>query len=321
MGALKEKGIPLDQVKRVPYRDAFLIGELLTNRITILAGEPKTGKTLLAVGMVTALLNGDSEFLGLPVHRRLERVVFGLTDDGADEELGERFAGTGFDRNRITVFPAVDTDTDAYWSDLTRDLVEHRADLFVFDNILGGLGRSEDISSSVTAASIIRNLRQVATAGISVLAVTHTAKGTSEGLSVASSPIGGRAIAGGARGIIALRFSKTGGRVIETAINRARESLSLPVSVTRAAADSDAPVWTVREPKKRREPLHEATGRAQGLAAHILAIQPQEKTLNAVAMRFAGDFGWKPETARKRLWGLIEHDGAQWVPAAEAAGG
>jgi hypothetical protein len=320
VGALKEKGIPLDQVKRVPYRDAFLIGELLTSRITILAGEPKTGKTLLAVGMVTALLNGDSEFLGLPVHRRLERVVFGLTDDGADEELGERFAGTGFDRSRITVFPAVDTDTDAYWTELTRDLVDHRADLFVFDNILGGLGRGEDISSPVTAASIIRNLRQVATAGIPVLAVTHTAKGTSEGLSVASSPIGGRAIAGGARGIIALRSRKAGGRVIETAINRAMENLNLPVHVTRAAADSDAPVWTVRPPKGGRH-LHEVTDRAQEMAAHILATQPEEKTLNAVATRFAKDFDWKPETARRRLRGRVEHDGAQWVPAAEAAGG
>jgi hypothetical protein len=326
MGALKEKGFSLDQVKRVPYKDAFLIGELLTSRITILAGEPKTGKTLLAVGMVTALLKGDSEFLGLPIHRRVERVVFGLTDDGAKEELHERFAGQGINESRIRGFLAEDADTDAYWTELTQDLVDHGTDLFVFDNILGGLGRGEDISSSVTAASIIRNLRQVASAGIPVLAVTHTAKGTSEGLSVASSPIGGRAIAGGARGIIALRFSKSGGRVIETAINRARENLNLPVSVARVSEDSEAPVWTVRQQGKTQAPKQpSAADRAAEMAAHILDVQPEETSVNAVSLRYAEQFGWAPETARRPLKKLIKHDGSLWVPVgeveAEAAGG
>ncbi|MEV6776034.1 hypothetical protein [Streptomyces syringium] len=41
MGAIKEKGLQLHQIERIPYEEAFLIGDLLTTRITILSGEPK----------------------------------------------------------------------------------------------------------------------------------------------------------------------------------------------------------------------------------------------------------------------------------------
>lgn len=53
----------------------------------------------------------------------------------------------------------------------------------------------EDISSSVTAQRFGHSLRPITDMGIPVLVVTHTPKGTVEGMSVASSPIGGRAIA------------------------------------------------------------------------------------------------------------------------------
>lgn len=319
MGALKETGRPLSQVKRVPYEEAFLIEDLLTSRLTILSGEPKTGKTLLAVGMVTALLNGDDDFLGQRVHRRVEHVAFGLTDDGAEEELHERFVAS--DRDKITSFSALRIGSEGSWSEVARELVESRADLFVYDNILGGLGAEDDIASSLTAANVVKNLRRVVEAGIPVLAVTHTAKGNSEGLSVASSPIGGRALAGGARGIIALRMSRDGGRVIETAINRARENLRLPVEVTRPKEDSELPLWTIRQPRaagpsKRKS----ADDRAREMAARILAEQPSENSWNAVAMRYAGGFGWSPETARKHLAKFITYDEeaeTRWVPVGE----
>lgn len=309
MGALRDTGIALSQVRRVPYRDAFLIGDLLTSRITLLSGEPKAGKTLLAVGMVTALLDGSHDFLGLPVHRQLQKVVFGLTDDGAKEELRERFAT---DEDKVTVFSVTDTGSPSYWADLNDDLRSHGADLFVLDNILGSLGNQDDISSSVTATAVIRNLRPISEAGIPVLAITHTPKGAIEGSNVASSPIGGRAIGGGARGIIALRKSAGSGRRVQTAINRARQDLDLAVEVGRKTPDSEVPVWTVRQ-QTRQVRGQETADKVSALVERILKDQPAEDSMRAVAKRYAADYGWRAETARSKLKGRITHDGAAWI--------
>lgn len=318
MAALRDSGIKLNQVQRVPYENAFLIGDLLTDRITLLAGEPKAGKTLLAVGMVIALLNGEDEFLGLPVHRQLKHVVFGLSDDGAMEELRERFVGA-VDESRITVFPVTNTGAANYWTDLRDELREQDADLFVLDNILGSLGDGDDITSSVTATTIIRNLRPISAAGIPVLAVTHTPKGAVEGSSVASSPIGGRAIGGGARGIVALRNSKSGGHIIQTAINRAKQNLNLKVNVQRLGPGADVPVWSIRE-RERAEPARgkDTSDRVQALVGQVLQEQPALSSLNAIAKAYGPTYGWKAETARKRLQGRIKHDGTKWTeePAA-----
>ncbi|ATW49163.1 hypothetical protein CGZ69_15885 [Streptomyces peucetius subsp. caesius ATCC 27952] len=104
MGAITTKGRKLHQIEHVPYEKAFLIGDLLTSNITMLVGEPKAGKTNFAAGMSAALLNGADEFLGRPVLRPCRRIVFGLTDDGAEGELRERLHGA-VPRDSVTVFP------------------------------------------------------------------------------------------------------------------------------------------------------------------------------------------------------------------------
>ncbi|MET8567904.1 hypothetical protein [Streptomyces sp. NPDC004783] len=40
MGAITFKGRKLHEIEHVPYEQAFLIGDLLTSNITMLAGEP-----------------------------------------------------------------------------------------------------------------------------------------------------------------------------------------------------------------------------------------------------------------------------------------
>jgi RecA-family ATPase len=222
MGAIKDKGRQLHQIERVPYEDAFLIGDLLSTRITTLAGEPKAGKTLLAAGMGIALINGEKEFLGQPVLRKVDHIVFGLTDDGAPEELKERLHG-GVPADSVTVFPVEDPGHSGYWPGIVDDLIDMKPGLFVLDNIIGALAPGEDIASSVTAQRIMRSLKPISQAGIPVLLVTHTPKGPAEGTTVASSPIGGRAIAAGSRAVIALRNSEKHGRRIRTTINRATE--------------------------------------------------------------------------------------------------
>jgi len=312
MGALTEKGRTLDLIERVPYRDAFLIGDLLTSRITILAGEPKSGKTLLAVGMATAMINGEPDFLGLPVHRKAERVVFGLTDDGAEEEIKERFRDAVPDA-AVVVFPVERTGVSGYWGSVRDDLTDHGADLFVLDNVVGALAPGDDIAASPTAQRVVDNLKPISRAGVPVLTVTHTPKGSGEGFSVASAPIGGRAIAGGARGIIALRRSARDGRRVQTAINRATQDLDLDVTVRRRASDSEVPVWAVRSvspgPTADPDPWDE-------LVTRIVDDQPAADSLTRLGDLYADTTSWSPSTIRQRLRGRVTHDTQRWVRAA-----
>ncbi|WP_282694020.1 AAA family ATPase [Streptomyces sp. CC208A] len=312
MGAIKDMGRQLHQIERVPYEDAFLIGDLLTTRTTILSGEPKAGKTLLSAGMGAALLNGEPTFLGQPVHRKLDHVVFGLTDDGAPEEMKERLHGAVPD-DAVTIFPVEDPGDSGYWAGIAVDLAEMRPGLFVLDNLIGALAPGEDIASSVTAQRIMRSLRPISEAGIPTLVVTHTPKGTGEGMSVSSSPIGGRAIAAGARGLIVLRNSGKYGRRIQTASNRAREDLDIAVTVRRAGKHSEVPVWERAEPALKLVSLPKAKAWDEDLIARIVKEQPEETTYKALAVRYAPEVGRKWETVRPKLSDALAHVDGRWV--------
>jgi hypothetical protein len=144
LGAIKDKGLQLHQSKRVPYEESFLIGDLLTTRITVLSGEPKAGKTLLSAGMGTALLNGEETFPGQPVLRKLDHIVFGLTDDGAPEELKERMQGV-VPGDAVTIFPVDDPGDPCYWAGIAEDLADIRPGLFILDNIIGALAPGEEL--------------------------------------------------------------------------------------------------------------------------------------------------------------------------------
>ncbi|MFE6667023.1 AAA family ATPase [Streptomyces sp. NPDC057697] len=313
LGAIKDKGRQLHQIKRVPYEDAFLIGDLLTTRTTVLSGEPKAGKTLLSAGMGIALLNGEPTFLGLPVLRKLDTIVFGVTDDGAPEELRERLHGAVPD-HAVTIFPVEDHGHAGYWEGIAADLADMRPGLFVLDNIIGALAPGEDIASSVTAQRIMRSLRPISEAGIPTLLVTHTPKGTGEGMSVASSPIGGRAIGAGARGLIALRNSGKHGRRLQTASNRAREELDLSVTVRRADESSEVPIWERAEPGlKVVSRLPKAQRWDTDLIARIVEEQPEEATYAPLSKRYARIVGRSPETVRAKLRDALERVDGRWV--------
>jgi hypothetical protein len=298
--------LSLDQIKPTRYEDAFLIGDLLTERATLLAGEPKAGKSLLACGMVIALLDHSAdEFLGFPIHRHVQRVLWGVTDDGADEELQARLVGA-VPGGSVKVLPIPATPDTATWTSVVETIRNERADLFVLDHVLGSLPDGADISSPLTATQVAANLRVLSTAGVPVLGITHTPKGPGEGFSTSSSIIGGRAIAAAARGLLVLRLSKKGGRRLDTAMNRGKKDHSIPVLVRPMQEGSEVPVWSRREESgegdKRRARAAESGKQLTEMAEWLVATQPPETSMNALAnARYHEQFGLKPNSVRRRL--------------------
>jgi hypothetical protein len=310
-------GRKLSQVERVPYTNAFLIAELLTNKITILAGEPKAGKTLLAAGMVTALLGDDEEFLGQAVHRQLNHVAFGLTDDDAEAELLERFVGTGVE-DKVTVFPISAIDSQAEWEQLRHALIDDGVDLFVLDNMLGALGYGADISDSPTTASFMREVKQISQ-HIPVLLVTHVAKGVLEGTSIASAPIGGRYIASSARGIMALRHSQKQGRRLDAVMNRGRSGeLRLHVDVTMRWPGTEVPVWAVREgvvkADSKQERGTQRLNEARRVAQMVIDDQPDTPHMSQIYRLYKDRTDLGEDAIRKWLVKpLLDRRESKWV--------
>lgn len=295
--------VPLGQVERLAYEDAFLIEDLVTSRITFITGEPKAGKSALVAGMVRALTEGHEEFIGQKVLKQVDHVVYGFSDDAADAELRERFEGTAA-RERISVLP-IHALSDDDWTNLPEKLVEVRADVFVVDTVLGSLGADDDIAQSLVATKVIARLRPIAEAGVPVIAVTHTPKGNVEGLSVASGVMGGRAMAAGGRGIVALRKSAGGFRRIQTSINRARVDLDVKVSLRPECEGSEVPVWQ-RMDRREKGPVVNW----RGLADRLVAEQPGGSR-TAVFDALATEVGCSRPTVTKHLDGLVElHEGA-----------
>jgi len=278
---------------------------MLTTRVTYLTGEPKAGKSLWAVGAVIAGVEGHSHFVGQRLLRPLRHVVWGFTDDGSDSELRERLEGTKAMAS-VSVLPVHDL-TEDDWAKLPAVLATTGCDLFVLDTVLGSLAPGQDIASSLTAASVNVRLRRFPEAGIPVLAITHTPKGSSEGLTVPSSVIGGRAMAAGGRGVIALRRRGDGGRRIVTNLNRAREDLDLRVKVEPITEGSEVPRWTLLEHGKPS-----GTEWHRNLVDLVVAEQPDTSSATELGRLYSSRLSKSERTVRQAVPDLLEHDGASW---------
>lgn len=292
----------------------FLIDGLVSSRMTILAGEPKAGKSLLTVAMAAALLEGDGDFLGRPVRTRLGKVAFGLTDpDGLSETRG-RLEGLITDLDRVIGTDVRDDGTGTYWGRVADALKENRADLFILDNVLGALPGDANIADPLTARRFLDGIDKIMHAGIPVLVVTHTAKPSMEGGygGGTSSPIGGRLFGARPRAVLSLMRSKKEGVRLQADTNHA-ERVELPLTVV--VRDDGAPVWTVTEkaPERATERATPRPDWRRELADRIVADNPACGSLREVAATYAAGVEKSPETVRQRLGGYVTHQGGRWV--------
>lgn len=290
--------------------EPYLIDGFLSSTATIIAGDPKAGKTTLVAGAVAALLRGDESFLGLAVTGHLGRVVFGVTDAGARSELRKRFHGLGLD-DRIDVFDAALMESDD-WPLLAEYLVAQKVDLYVHDNVGNGLGLAEDIAEARTARLVVERFKAIQSRGVTVLLVTHTAKGNQDGRNTASAPIGGRPFAAWPRSVAVVRRSEDKGTRLRVESNLSAP-LELPLHVE---FDGDVPRWTLGQPaeRKRREARQSKEQVWVHAVERIIAEQPDATSINALATwlgEMMPELG-RPQTLRKKLPDWVTWTGATW---------
>jgi AAA domain len=295
--------------------DQFLIDGLLSSSMSILAGEPKAGKSLMTVGMAAALVERAPTYLGLPVTRHLDRVAFGLTDPEGMRETRGRIGPMLTDLDRVMATTIRDDGGARYWERLTDNLDANGVELFILDNVLGAIPPDADISQGTTARRLLDGVDHIMRAGIAVLLVTHTAKPGQEGSysnGGTSSPIGGRLFGARPRTILSLTRSRKHGLALRVDSNHA-EQVAMPLTLT--VKRNGAPIFEVRESKGQgRVTAKPAAPRdwREALADQIVAEQPASSSLRAVAEQYAAKVGKSAHTLRLALGDFLTHDGTGW---------
>jgi len=313
MSAYDDDGERVSDMEPVAPEDMFLIDDFLVNDLTVLSGAPGAGKSFLAIDMVTALVNGESDYLGFTVRKKLDHVAFGLTDGGkAKWELKQRLGDDAAKHVTAWRIQQPGAGDKAYWGEITKSLLSDRVDLLVVDNMLGSMGDCADISESVPGTQFIRRMQFIADAGIPVYLLTHTAK-AGEGYSPANAPIGARAIGALARGNLILRHD-TSGRTLVLNVNWA-PSQSIPVELVPAEPGSRVMRWArceraavVRERKQRQRKAEKLDANAE-LVERTLAEQPPVSTFTKLADYYADIPGLgSVQVTRKILPKLLRYD-------------
>ena len=299
---------PMSGIKRATRSGQFLIDGMLSTKMTILAGDPKSGKSFLTVAMVAALVNGDAEFLGHEIPRRLHKVAFALTDPDGEGETAQRFNDTLPDPDVIVIGEIRgDTDSPDYWARQCTELVALKVELLVLDNVLGCI--DGDIAEPKAARAFLDRLDPIMLAGIPILVVTHTAKAAAvHGGAGVGAAIGGRLFGARPRVLLHIMKAQRLGMRLRIDSNYA-ETIEYPLDF-----DNDkAPyAFTIGEAKTAK-PKTVRIDKWAKLAAKVVADQPDATSHRALGLRYADDMGLSAERVRVALATLVKHDGEVWT--------
>ncbi|WP_158610096.1 AAA family ATPase [Micromonospora globbae] len=154
----------------------FIIPGILHNVSTVVYGQPKHGKSVWVCGMVKALVSGDSEFMGQPIHHDREwRVSFILSDGGAEREVVRDMAAMGLESKHHTsvlTYPGMPF-TPEQWQVVADRVISDGCNLVVLDNFIslieGNPNYTQDVNDWWNAA-----VRPFTLYGIPVIVVAHS---------------------------------------------------------------------------------------------------------------------------------------------------
>ena len=152
--------------------EEWLIEGLVCDSLTLISGEPKAGKSALAVHLVRSLLNGD-EILGKQVLRQVKNIGWMGFDLKWQRELTER--APDLIECLLFVDPIHYKDCDA-WNQLFKDLRESDIDILVIDHLYG-LGAGAELDKQHSAQEALEPIKEIVKRfDIPVLLLTQAGK-------------------------------------------------------------------------------------------------------------------------------------------------
>lgn len=123
--------------------------------MTLLSGQPKHGKTILAGHIATALIN-NTELLGKKAMEGHHEIAWMGYDAGWKREIRDRLAVKA--KNQITTYPPLRTVDEVAWRELAQDLKDGGTTLFILDHLYGMAGTIglNDANNFAILANLLR---------------------------------------------------------------------------------------------------------------------------------------------------------------------
>jgi hypothetical protein len=205
---------------RTRDKPAFLIDGLVSPGISLVVGQPYSGKSLLALGLIVSLATGAPEYLGRPVHLGPCPVAYLSNDAEFDLELPERLERLGCrDDDPVYVWHAPHPDDTQAWDVLHQDRTRLGVQVMVYDNLSGAVsGPDLDIATNAATHAVRTRLTELAWQGTGVIAISHSMKN-------GTLPLGSNTIDGWARTRITVGSRRgRSSRTLHVVSNRAPES-------------------------------------------------------------------------------------------------
>jgi hypothetical protein len=153
--------------------EEWLIPSLLCDSLTLLSGEPKTGKTALACHLVRSLIT-KIEILGMHPTQKEMKVAWMGFDCNWRREVKERLS----DLSDQIYFPnTVDYKQEDEWKDLANQMKEKGINFLVIDHLYG-LSAGADLDRQNQVQSVYAPvMKLIETTGAAVLLLTQAPKG------------------------------------------------------------------------------------------------------------------------------------------------
>lgn len=239
--------------------EEWILPGLLCDSLTLISGEPKSGKTSLACHIVRALIE-NSEILGRLPNRLQSTVAWMGFDLGWDRELKERLPDI---YQQIYFIGPLHWSKVSEWNEVMHSLREKGVTLLVIDHLYG-LGAGEELDKQYQVQQVLSPINALCRQfGISVLLLTQASR-TGTGRAAHSV-----AIEGMARWLIRIKGTTTKSRTLEMVGNNApTETLKVKLNPKELVLVSSK---EPEAPEKKRD-----NGFLPNRARYILKNSPME---------------------------------------------
>lgn len=276
----------------------FLVDHLVCSTITVVYGEPFSGKSTLAALLAKAALIDDC-FLGHPLNKRVRRVVILTTELDGIEEYGRRLEELGVkpEAGGLTAYEAGSLTADD-WAELATVVAPDEDTLVILDNLTGITYGS--LNEDVAVRVVFDGLRHFTAHGAAVVVLAHVSeKSGPHGKS--NKPMGSTAISAGTRwrvrldvrrGVITLTCDGNGGKGMTFTLRRGDRVTDLEVVSQESAAE--------REVNAANRDVERCLQMAQWVVDHCNGLS---KTASGIKLGTEGGFGIAKSTGKDYLVG------------------
>lgn len=145
--------IMIDDIEQ--ENEPWLVEGMVCPWLTLLSGQPKHGKTILAGHIATALINGEP-LLGKQVKSGKHKIAWMGYDGGWRNEINSRLKSRA--NNQIATYAPIRTIDELLWQEFASALKEDDTTLFVLDHLYGMAGTIglNDANNFAILANLLR---------------------------------------------------------------------------------------------------------------------------------------------------------------------